>query len=270
MVSNTYECYGICRNLARLPSFICGIKANVLDQRSVRSALLGQSFDYVLLSLTAGSYERDAYQAVYERALADMLEPLTACEPKRIFFVSSSRVYGENDGQWLDERSPAVPRDFAGESILKAESLLSTNLPIPVTVLRPGGIYGPEHKGLVSSVREGRARCPTRPVYSNRIHIEDLAGFTAHLLQGEPKGKPMVTPKALYIVSDSAPAPYSEVLAWLAKRLNAPAALAAEAVPARRRERYNRRLSNKLMLSSGYVLRYSDYRAGYGAILDTA
>ena len=262
-----YECYGIRRNLESLPAFIRGMHADVRNQESMRKALANQHFDYIVLTLTAGTYTEDAYQAVYERALEQMGTLLVGCQPKRIFFVSSSRVYGENDGAWLDEQSIATPRDFAGESILKAEALLASSK-VPLTVLRPSGIYGPGHKGLISRVKAGHIHAPHSSIYTNRIHIEDVAGFIAHLLNMDQTH----TPNPLYIVSDNSPTPYSDVIHWLATKMDVQLVSGDRERSARSssRERYNRRLNNTLMLSSGYVLRYPDYRSGYAALLDAS
>lgn len=258
-----YKVYGLCRNPERLPDFISGIQADVTHEHNLRKVLSKQYFDDVVVSLSAGQYREDCYRAMYVDAAKHILDAVTCCGVKRICFVSSSRVYGEDNGAWVDERTTPEPRDFAGALLLEAERLFGAS-GIPSTALRLGGIYGLGHSGLVSRVRAGELRIPETPIYSNRIHIEDAAGFIAHLLEMDADMEP------LYIVSDGMPVLYAELIQWLAQQLGVPPPQVGHLTTRTSgRKRYHRRLRNARMLASGYALRYPDYRAGYGAILES-
>lgn len=258
-----YKVYGLCRNPERLPDFISGIQADVSCEHSLSKVLSKQYFDDVVVSLSAGQYREDCYRAMYVDATRHILDAVTSCDVKRICFISSSRVYGEDNGAWVDEHTTPQPQDFAGSVLLEAEHLFGASR-IPSTALRLSGIYGPGHSGLVSRVRSGELRTPETPIYSNRIHIEDAAAFIAHLLKMDTDMEP------LYIVSDGVPVLYSELIQWLAQQLGIPSPQVGRLTTRTNgRKRYHRRLRNTRMLASGYALRYPDYRAGYGAILES-
>ena len=67
---------------------------------------------------------------------------ITGRTPNRLLFVSSSRVYGQQDGEWVDETSPAVATGYSGRVMLEAEQV-ALNSGIPASIVRLTGIYGP-------------------------------------------------------------------------------------------------------------------------------
>jgi nucleoside-diphosphate-sugar epimerase len=215
-----------------------------------------------LVFYTAGADERsdEAYRRAYVEGVARLIERFAREPepPRRLLFTSSTAVYGQQDGEWVDESSEAVPADFAGRSLLQGEALV-LSAPFPGTVLRLGGIYGPGRTSLVERARSGATGGPS---YTNRIHRDDAAGALAHLAL-----LPAAEPR--YVGVDCEPAREDEVLAWLARRLGAPAGSAPDAAPpAPRRARGSKRCRNALLLASGYRFRYPTYREGYGALLD--
>ena len=147
-------------------------------------------------------------------ALLDVLEE-RAEPPRRVFFVSSTSVYGQRDGAWIDETAPLQPRGFAGESLVAGERRVLAS-PIPATVVRFAGIYGPGRGWLVKRARAGACCVGEPPKFTNRIHRDDCAGVLAHLIAREWLDD-------VYIGVDDAPVEECEVLEWLADRLGAPA-----------------------------------------------
>jgi nucleoside-diphosphate-sugar epimerase len=102
-------------------------------------------------------------------------------------------------------------------------------------------------------------RASASPHYTNRIHVEDCAGVLAHLIE-------LAKVQALepvYLATDSSPTPMREVVSWIAQQLDVSDFLAADAV----NERGNKRISNQRLLSTGYVLRYPDFRLGYRELI---
>src|SRR5438105_10460227 len=79
-------------------------------------------------------------RSVYVDGLANVLDRLPS--PDRFIYVSSSSVYGQTDGGWIDEASPTEPEEESGRIVLDAETVLRTKLPTAV-ILRFAGIYGP-------------------------------------------------------------------------------------------------------------------------------
>lgn len=193
-------------------------------------------------------------EAEYRKLFIDAQQRLLgalAGPPARWLFVSSTAVYGEDFGGWVQEESPAGARAFNGRVLLEAEHHLSKAVPGAV-VLRPTGLYGPGRDYLL---RRAQRDEPTRPRWTNRVHVEDAAAALSHLLD-------VAEPEPLYLCSDDLPAREDEVLAWLRARMGLPP-LAIVSEP-----ESGRRVSNTRLRRSGWAPRWPDYRSGYGALLD--
>ncbi|HXU44425.1 MAG TPA: SDR family NAD(P)-dependent oxidoreductase, partial [Thermoanaerobaculia bacterium] len=180
---------------------------------------------------------------------------------ERLLFVSSTGVYGDQQGGRVDEDTPAEPDRFSGRILLDGERLARSG-PIPAIVLRLGGIYGPGRDRLVREVAEGRALRSAAPVITNRIHRDDAAGALAHLLA-------LKDPEPLYLGVDREPADLGEVITWIARELGLPPPPVATADEARagRLSRGSKRCSSDRLAASGYTFSYPTFREGYGAML---
>lgn len=184
-----------------------------------------------------------AYRTVYQHGLASLLEH---CAEKPVLLCTSTAVYGQDDGSWVDEHSPCCPVGFNGEVLLAAEQMLRAQ----DTALRLSGIYGRGHSHLERSVRAGTPVQNAPPLWSNRIHLQDAAGAIAHLLRVSKR-------ESIYNLSDDQPAPQHQVHAWLADQLGLPPP------PARSGTSAGKRVSNLRLRDSGYTLRYPSYQHGY-------
>ena len=235
------------------------LSADVRDADALRRAIAGADFDYALVTTAAGEFSDQRYREIYVEGLANALRALPPAI-KRLFLVSSTRVYHQDDGAWVDEDSPTRPVDFAGRRLLEAENLLS-QAEFPSTVVRCSGIYGPGRRGLIDRARRGEGCRRHPPIYTNRIHRDDCAGALAHLIAMDWAGRP---PQALYLATDERPAPLWEVLQWLAERHGVE--LSAER-SADVRFRASRRCRNRRLLDSGYRFIYPDYLTGYESLL---
>jgi len=198
--------------------------------------------------------------AEYKAAYVDGLRNVLATQKnnvnlKHVFFVSSTRVYGQETDALLDEAVPAFPADFGGERLLEAEMLLQ-DLPCTSTALRLSGIYGPGRLRMIN-LAKSPASWPKQNVWSNRIHRDDAAAFAVFLIKQVLAGDKV---NNCYIVTDSKPSTQYEVLAWLANQLQT---CRPELLPVSG----GKRLSNKLLLETGFKLQYADYKAGYQSLL---
>jgi nucleoside-diphosphate-sugar epimerase len=212
--------------------------------------------------VSADRFEEAAYRAAYLDGLNAVLAEFAGRDtaPGRVFFVSSTSVYAQRDGEVVDETSPADPSGFSGLLMREAEQALIDH-ELPGTVVRFSGIYGPGRDRLIRQVGEGRI-APASPVmYSNRIHRDDCAGVLAHLIGRHLAGDPL---EALYLASDCEPAPLHEVMAWLAKQLKVEA---TETIQSPLRRRASKRCDNTRLLESGYRFRYPSFREGYAQVL---
>jgi nucleoside-diphosphate-sugar epimerase len=184
---------------------------------------------------------------VYVGGLTSVLNALTA---QRFIYVSSTGVYGQAGGEWVDEASPTEPADEGGRVVLECERLLREWRPDAV-VLRFAGIYGPGRVIRRAAVERGEPIAADPDGWLNLIHVEDGA---AAVVAAAERGEPGRT----YNVADDRPLTRREFYTELATRLGAPA---PRFVPAA--ERTNRRVSNRRLREElGVELQFPDFRAG--------
>jgi len=219
--------------------------------------------DAVAYAVAADGFSEDAYRAAYVDGLAAVIESLRDGPAKRLVFVSSTGVYGQDDGSEVDEASPTVPRGFSGRMLLEGEALLAAARP-EATTLRLSGIYGPGRDRLITMVRGARPVSErTRRGLTNRIHREDAARALAHLLVA-----PRVEPA--YIGSDEAPTPMGEILDWIAARLGLPPPPVGDDAGGPAQRGGDKRCSSLRLRRSGFAFTYPTYREGFGSLLDPA
>lgn len=223
-------------------------------------AILGrEEVDVIVISMTPA--ERS--DAGYERAYVQTCRNLTAGlkhhqrQPRLMVFVSSTGVYGQSDGSWVDELSPTLPDGFSGKRLLEAEQIIQQS-GFAHCIVRFSGIYGPGRNRLIEQVKQKRASAS--PHYTNRIHADDCAGVLAHMI--ELQRTQNLAP--VYLASDSSPTPMIEVVSWIAGQLGVEDFLSPDAV----NERGDKRISNRRLLASGYALRYADFRTGYAELIN--
>ncbi len=113
--------------------------------------------DLVLIVLSPGAFTDERYRDVYVQGLTNCLRVLNRSRLRRVVWVSSTSVFQQDGGQWLDENSPAVPSGFSGRRLLEAEALLGV-ADIPHTIVRCGGIYSPAASGCCGNCAPDCAR----------------------------------------------------------------------------------------------------------------
>lgn len=214
----------------------------------------------VIYCVSADGFTEEAYRAAYVDGLGRVLAAAAQGGARRIVFVSSTGVYGQDDGSVVDESSPAAPRGFSGRMLLEGEALLAS-CPLEATAIRFSGIYGPGRDRLVRLVRESSPVSDrSRAALTNRIHRDDCARVLAHLVE-----RPAVAP--LYVGSDEAPTPMGEILDWIAARLGLPPPPVGEDAAQVLQRGGNKRLSSARLRGEGFRFLYPTYREGFEAIL---
>lgn len=253
-----HEVFGARRSARRLPAPLRPLAVDVTDRGAVERAI--PAVDVVVYAVAAGRRDEGAYRRAYVDGVSALLDVLEqrAKPPRRAFFVSSTSVYGERGGAWIDETSPLQPCGFSGESLAAGERRMLAS-PIPATIVRFAGIYGPGRGWLIERARAGADCAGDPPKYTNRIHRDDCAGALAHLVTRERVDD-------VYIGVDDAPVEECEVMEWLAARLDAPAPRRVRRGEAAE-QGSGKRCSNARLRKSGYRLRYPTYREGYAAVL---
>lgn len=258
------------RSPENLPAEIEGVAA---DLGSGRLPPVPADTSCVVVAVAADSPTEAAYRAAYVDGLANVLDALQRDEvrPQRVLFVSSTAVYGDAGGGWVDESTTAAPTGYPGRILREAEDLLYHRLKGTETdavVLRLGGIYGPGRTRLIDQVKAGSAVIPTELRYTNRIHRDDAAAAIVHLCSMES------SPHDVYLGVDNHPADMGEVLRFLADELSlpqppeAPGLAASEAGGATQVSRGgNKRCSNARLRSTGFEFTFPTYREGYRTII---
>jgi nucleoside-diphosphate-sugar epimerase len=247
---------GIRRTPERLPAPIAGVRG---DLATGRIDELPADTEVVVYAAAAGQRSEATYLGTYVAGPGHVLDALAraGARPRRFVFVSSTAVYGTDDGSWVDEATPAEPRTATGRILLDAEVAVQDRAPTP-TVVRLSGIYGPGRTRLLDQVRDGRAVEPAPPVFSNRIHRDDAAAAIVHLLLD------VAEPATCYLGSDRAPVERGEVLRWLAAELGVPPPPSG---PDQRSRGGNKRCRSDLLVASGFRFAFPTYREGYAAVL---
>jgi nucleoside-diphosphate-sugar epimerase len=224
---------------------VIGVSGDLFDARMPAQWPEGR-IDYLVYCATPTVRDEAGYRAAYTEGLRHVLAwtERSGQKPKRILFVSSSSVYGQQQGEWVDEASPADASGFSGQVMREAEKVaLSSD--VPATVVRLTGIYGPGRSDLMNRVRQGYSVAVEPPLYGNRIHADDAAGLLAFLLQAD------------------APAPLAEVVDWMRERLGVTQWSDEHSV----RRAGSKRCSNARAKALGWAPRYASYREGYEAML---
>ncbi len=260
MTAAGHMVYGLRRTPGALPIGVRPWLADLARPDTLREP--PSTFDTLVYAVGAEAFTEDAYRMAYVDGLEHLLDALerVAELPRRIVFTSSTGVYGESDGAWLDEDSPTAPRGFSGTVLLEAEDLLQARTPHAV-VVRLGGIYGPGRTRLIEQVRQGEAQCVEgRTAYLNLVHRDDAAGMLAHILT-------LDTPAPLYLGVDGQPVERCALLQWIAAELGVPAPPTVPGADAPRQRGGNRRFTNARLMATGYTFRFPDYRAGYAPLL---
>ena len=185
-------------------------------------------------------------------------------------YLSTTGVYGDTGGAWVDETGATAPRPGRSQARLEAEQAwLASSL--PVQLFRLPAIYGPGRSPF-EALESGRSRLIHKPgqVFS-RVHVDDIVGCLLHC-QALPPG---LRPPVVNVV-DNCPCPSSETLGYAAHLLGRKLPpmerydTIAEAMSPMARSFWaeNRRASNGLLRDTlGYALHYPSYREGYRACL---
>jgi nucleoside-diphosphate-sugar epimerase len=230
------------------------VVGDVLAPTSLRNLPAARTVLYAVgLDRSAGQSMR----AVYVDGLANVLDTLPACG--RFVYVSSTGVYGQTDGELVDEDSPTEPREESGKVVLEAERLLRARRPDAI-VLRFAGIYGPGRLLRKQALLDGEPLAGDADRWLNLVHVEDGADA---ILAAESRGVLGQT----YNVADDEPVSRRDFYTRLAELLGAPAARFEH----REELGTNRRVSNaKAKAALGWAPRFPSYREGLASLASSS
>tara|TARA_B110000037_G_scaffold182331_1_gene209923 strand:- start:747 stop:1658 length:912 start_codon:yes stop_codon:yes gene_type:complete len=237
--------------------------------------LVGGGFDFALNCVSSAGNGLDGYRASYLGGNRSFVKWMKCSGfSGRAVYTGSVSVYPDSAGAWLEE-TDAIPGTERGSIVMESEEIFREGLGgvIQGTVLRLGGIYGPERHMLLNRVRSGQAELSGfGEYYLNLIRLEDIisAMWAVFLFEGKAL-------KASYNVVDDVPSSKNEIVSWMAEQLGLESpefSGVANGESSRRfsatgRGSSNRRISNGLLREHvGWCPRYKSFRDGFKDLIE--
>lgn len=254
------------RHQKAVPEGFVWQQANAQDIHSYHQHL--KDVDVLVITLTPNERGDEGYRLSYVEPVRELVEfAKTQTRCPLLLFVSSTAVYGQDDGCFVEDGSLTKPKKYNGQRMLQAEELLQDS-GLPYCIVRFSGIYGAERKRLFQKlaveVQDNREFTDADANWGNRIHVEDCARVLRHIIQLSDDDR-----ETLYIASDTEPALRGEIKVYLARELG------IDKFPIKYEPEMTtgKRLVSKRLLKSGFKFRFSSFREGYReqiAALETA
>ena len=201
---------------------------------------------------------------VYVDGLKNVLDELSL-DTRRIIAISSTGVYGQTDGSWVDEDSPCRPRREAGKAFVAAEQMLADHaLGNRAVVLRMAGLYGPGRIPRRADIAAGKPMGIPADNYLNLIHVDDAADAVLAAEERAP------VPRT-YLVCDGRPVDRREFFTALAQLLGVASPPFVEPSPevlATHHMGSNKRVGNaRLVAELDFRPKYPSYIEGLTALV---
>ena len=215
-----------------------------------------QAFTHIAIIVTPDEYSTSGYHDSYlaiSQHLATLAPQLTKLE--RVVFISSTGVYGQDSGEWIDEDTvPITPEREASKVILQAEQALQQGFGDKAIIIRPSGIYGRERLMRLRKARESNKDPVPAEHWSNRIMDRDLVNIITKVLTIE-------TPKSVYLATDYRPVTTFELEVWLSEQVGE----TPPTIDNTKTSVTGKRLHSNIPLA---WLDYADWQTGYRDILN--
>ncbi len=266
LVRDGWSVYGLRRDPSRLPVGIHPIAADLRDQY-LRNAISADDsedtrlWDAVVYCVGADSRAVEDYQLAYMDGPARIIAALGGADRLKhtsLVFVSSTAVYAETAGGWVDETSALLPRsDPHAHALISGEEAFLSSAP-NAYALRLSGIYGPGRTSLLQRVREGEKHSSPNAKsdrYTNRVHRDDAAQLIRWLLTERPV-------PGVFNGSDGEAPPLSTVISGIGSLVGAPVRPFGGGLQAT-----GKRVSNAKATSAGFRFEYPTFMAGYRALI---
>ena len=227
---------------------------DIADQAAVRQAMTAARFDAVIHCASSGGGGVGGYRHVYFEGAKNLLATLSPCV---FVYTSSTSVYAQTEGEWVDETSPAEPARETGRILRETEELVRREGGL---VARVGGIYGPGRSALLRKFLSGEARLDGAGArYLNQAHRDDIAAALVHLVALSKEHS--VLP-SIVNVTDDQPITQREAYSWLAAKLNRPLPVVAAPPGERKRGASNKRVSNRKLRALGWKPAFPSFAIG--------
>ena len=271
LVRRGHQVTGLCRTGSREPELIgAGLTmaiADVTKPESLRG--LAPDYDWVVNCVSATGGGLEGYKEVYLEGTRHVLQWLSASPLRNYVYTSSTSVYGQIDGGWIDETSPTAPVSATSQVLVQTERELleAASNGFRATILRVAGIYGPGRAYWLEQVRAGTACLDgAGERILNMIHRDDVVGAICAALERARPGQ-------VYNVVDNEPVSQRTFLEWLSTRLNAPVPQSSDTAfgTIKKRGLTNKCVSNrKFREELAFQLEFPTFREGYTRLFQTA
>src|SRR5690606_8933152 len=203
-----HSVWGLRRSDKPVSDGVTLIQADVADTETLQN--LPDNLDILVYCVASPVFSKEGYHAYYYRGLRHILKALKGQKLQRAFFVSSSSVYHQMDGEWVDETSETRPSSFAGKEMMAADvALLKADG--PGGVLRITWVLGAGGAGRIYRAGRGGHGDPEPPVWTNRIDRDDGVGVLKFMIAQTLAGKSL---EPVYLATDDEPATLFDVLEW--------------------------------------------------------
>ncbi|MGV8877281.1 MAG: SDR family oxidoreductase, partial [Rhodoglobus sp.] len=198
---------GLRRTADRLPKPIEGQAVDL----SVQVPTLPSDTTIVMIAMSPDERSTTGYRTAYVDTVRTIATAIMrdCAQPPRVLYVSSTAVYGVDDGSWVDEATVADPTADTARVLLEAEQTLHELMP-DATILRLGGIYGPGRTRQIDRIRDGIETMPSTQRFTNLIHRDDAASAIVHLTTMPQQ------PHRVYIGVDDCPSDQRDIIRFLA------------------------------------------------------
>ena len=253
LVGHGHEVFGL-RRTAASELAAAGIRPLLADiTRMEELAKLPTPFDWIINTASAGGGGLEAYRHIYFEGTRNILHWLQSAPPSKYVYTSSTGVYAQDDGSWVDETSPTEPTAPTAQVLLETEQLLLqawSTQGFPAIILRVAGIYGPS--------RTHRPKGPDER-FMNMIHRDDVTGVILAALERGRLGQ-------IYNAVDDEPVTQKIFSEWISAKTGTPMPNSAEPGVLRKRGPANKQISNeKLKRELGYRFKHPSFREGYAS-----
>lgn len=237
------------QSLAGQPFTVRGV--DITDAKAVAAA--AGPLDIVIQAVSSRGGDADAYRRLY---LAGA-QTLAAAFPHSVsLFVSSTSVYAQTGGEWVNESSPAEPTRDTGRVLRETEDFVLSRAGI---VVRLAGIYGPARCALLRKFLNGTATLDARDRFLNHVHRDDAAAALVLLCSAAPAD---LSQPLIFNASDNRPMTQRECCASLAQHFGREMPPITAAAAERKRGVSNKRVSSETLLALGWRPRFPDFPTG--------
>lgn len=213
-------------------------------------AAAASKFDAVIHCASSGGGGAENYRRVYLEGARNLLAGL---QPRTFLYTSSTSVYAQSGGEWVDEESAAEPAHETGRILRETEELVRGNGGL---VARLAGIYGPGRSALLRKFLSGEARIEENGQrYLNQAHRDDIATALLFLMTAPHESQ-------IVNVADNQPLTQRACYEWLAAELNRPLPPPSSRKGERKRGASNKRVSNRKLRALGWEPKFPSFPVG--------